>query len=183
MLAYVFWHYPLASASTADYEEALCGFHRALAAQEREWFLGSAVFGIAGAPWLGAHEGYEDWYLLPDFAALGSLNEAAVTEGRKASHDAAARLAEGGAGGVYRLIRGRGALHQACWAMWLGKPAGMTYTAFFDQLAGPLERSGASLWQRQMTLGPATEFCAHGEAPLAIPVEFASLAVALRRVA
>ena len=181
MLAYVFWHYPVTSA--ADYEEALCGFHRAFAAHAPEWFLGSAVFGIGGAPWLGAPEGYEDWYLVPDFAALGSLNEAAVSEGRKAPHAAAARLAKGGAGGVYRLIRGRGALHQTCWAMWLTKPAGMTYTAFFDPLAGPLERSGASLWQRQMTLGPATEFCAHSEAPLEIPVEFAPLAVELRCVA
>src|SRR5207253_6612299 len=49
---------------------------------------------------------YEDWYFVDDFTALGALNEAAVTVARKDPHDTVAKLAGGGAGGVYRnMIR------------------------------------------------------------------------------
>ena len=48
---------------------------------------------MAGArsPAPTARAGYEDWYLLDDFAALGVLNEAAVGRGHRTAHDASPR--------------------------------------------------------------------------------------------
>ncbi len=155
MLAYVFWHRPAAETDSALYERALAEFHRALAAAPPPGFQRSWAFQLAEVPWLGG-PGYEDWYLVDDFAALGELNEAAVSASRKAPHDAVARLAADGTAGVYRLVAGEpnpGAPRAA----WLSKPARKTYPAFLAEI-GAL---GTAAWQRQMTLGPTPEFCVH----------------------
>jgi hypothetical protein len=54
------------------------------------------------------------------------------------------------------------------WAAWLAKPEGTTYVDWHAALA---ESAGeaAAVWQRQMVLGPAPEFCVLAPAALALP--------------
>lgn len=156
MLAYVFWHWPSPGVEHDRYAERLVAFHRALRGGPPPGFRGSRVLAIDGAPWAPGSPAYEDWYLLDDFAALGALNEAAITAARQAPHDAVARLAGGGAGGVYRRLRPGGAVPGE--VRWLSKPAGEPYATFLARLP-PTE-----CWQRQLVLGPAPEFCVFGPA-------------------
>lgn len=162
-LAYVFWHWPEHGVGVARYEDALLAFHRVLGAARPHGFRGSAVCRVEGAAWLRAGDtAYEDWYLVDDFTALGALNAGAVAAPCQPPHDAAARLAAGGAAGLYRLAAGTvgtaGVPAQPI-ATWLAKPAGMRYPDFFAALARWTGDDRAGLWQRQMTLAPTTEFC------------------------
>ncbi len=155
MLAYVFWHWPAPALDAARYAEALVGFHRSLGGSPPAGFRGSRVFEIEGAAWVPVECAYEDWYLVDDFAALGALNDAAVSGARREPHDAAARLAAGGQGGVYRLL---GALGPAAAprTTWCSKPAGEAYPQYLARLPS------GEVWQRQLVLGPAPEFCVVG---------------------
>jgi hypothetical protein len=146
VLAYVFWHTASPAGDAAAYEEALARFQRALLDAVPSGFLGCSSHAVVDAPWLRG-PGYEDWYLVEDWTALGELNAAAVAAARKGEHDAAARLAGEGWAGVWRLVRGAAE-----------PPAGVHW-----QAAAP-EDDAAPYWQRQMTLGPAPEFCILGEA-------------------
>jgi hypothetical protein len=143
MLAYVFWHRPRAGVAAADYERRLCAFHRRLLAP-------SGSFRISSLPFAEG-DGYEDWYLVEGWADLGDLNAAAVSGVRRDPHDAVAEAADVGWGGVYALVRGdyRPPLN----AHWVSKPAGESYEVFLDTMPAP------TVWQRQMVLGPAPEFC------------------------
>src|SRR5512145_570811 len=110
MLAYVFWHWPRPEHDRARYVDALVSFHRALEADPPAGFRGSRVQEVTGAPWIPTERALEDWYLVDDFAALGALEQAAISGRRLEPHDRAARLALGGAGGLYgRLREGTGA--------------------------------------------------------------------------
>jgi hypothetical protein len=80
------------------------------------------------------------------------LNEAAVAGARKAPHDVIAALPLGGAGGLYAFVQGRVARPR--FAAFRSKPSGVTYASYMAAL--PAE---AEVWQRQMVLGPAPEFC------------------------
>ena len=134
MLAYVFWHRPAAGIDAEEYEARLRAFHETLG-------VVSAAYRLHQLPW--RHEGgYEDWYLVEDWAALGELNEAAVAAARRGEHDAAARLAASGWAGIWRLMRGVAE-----------PPDGVRW-----QPAAP-EDGETPYWQRQMTLGPAPEIC------------------------
>src|SRR3954467_15606129 len=93
-LAYVFWHRPAEDVARSDYEERLRAFHATLESP-------SGSFRLHALPWK-AVDGYEDWYLVEDWAALGELNEAAVAAARRGEDDAAARLAADGGGGGSR---------------------------------------------------------------------------------
>lgn len=130
MLSYVFWHHPAPGPDESQYEARLIAFHRVLAGSPPVGFLRSATYRIQGAPWRPAAGGYEDWYELVDWTALGVLNAAAVSASMRAGHDAAAALAGGGAGGVYASVRAaaRGRAKDA--AAWLSKPRGTTYPEF-----------------------------------------------------
>src|SRR5438045_911881 len=97
-LAYVFWHRPAEDVARSDYEERLRAFHATLESP-------SGSFRLHTLPWK-AVDGYEDWYLVEDWAALGELNEAALAPARRAQHDAAAAASVAGWGGVYRLLHG-----------------------------------------------------------------------------
>ncbi len=181
MLAYVFWHWKLAAITATDYEHRQCAFHAALAAAPAPGFLGSFSVRLAHIPWAaGGDEAYEDWYLVQDFETLGLLNEAAVSASRAAPHNAAAAVAAGGAGGVYRLRCGA-VLRQPQYAHWFGKPDGMPYSDLFAQLAPVVEQGQGALWMRQMVLGPAREFCLHAAAPVSIPAVFSALVIPLRQ--
>ena len=157
MLAYLFWHWPAPGQDANHYVDRLLAFHRALRASPPAGFRGSRVLEIEGAPWVPAGPAFEDWYLVDDFAALGALNEAAVTAARQVPHDAVAKLASGGAGGVYRRLATAPARSDR--VAWFGKPAGEPYAAFLPRLPA------AEAWQRQMVLGPAPEFCVFGPPP------------------
>lgn len=153
MLAYVFWHRPRTDCSAAEYEDSLRSFHARLT-------VPSGSFRIAALPFGDGGPGYEDWYLVESWADLGELNVAAVSGERRPPHDAAARLAADGWAGIYLLLRGEA--RPPSITRWVSKPAGRSYDAFLADADAP------TVWQRQMTLGPAPEFClvdAAGEAP------------------
>lgn len=182
VLAYVFWHWRRRDVAAAAYEGAQRAFHAALAGSSPAGYTGSFSVALDEVPWIpGGDDAYEDWYLLEDFTALGALNEAAVSHGRAAPHDAAAALAAGGSGGLYRLRLGR-ALREPRRALWFGKPDGMRYGELFALVAPVVEEVGGVLWVRQLTLGPAREFCLHAPAAASLPAPFKPLAVSLRAV-
>ena len=182
MLAYVFWHWPQAHTDIGEYEARQRAFHAALAAGPAHGFRWSFTAGVSGAPWAAAGaDAYEDWYAVDDFAALGTLNDAAVSGSRLAPHDAAAAAVAGGAGGVYGLRAGT-AVRAPQFAHWFGKPAGMSYHELFAQLTPVVDRAQAALWMRQMVLGPAREFCLHAATPLSLPAPFDTLVTRLRLV-
>jgi hypothetical protein len=180
MLAYVFWHRPAAGVDRDAYEQALLAFHRSLARSLPVGTRASAVFRVAELPWLApAGAGYEDWYLLEDFAALGVLNEAAVGRGHSTAHDAVAHRFGVGAGGLYRLIEGEpcaSSLGAAALAVWIARPPGSKRRALDELLSDGMDPASASLWRRQLVLGPAPEFCLlaaeipAGVAPARLPV-------------
>lgn len=182
MLAYVFWHWPRAEFGADEYEARLTRFHEALALAPPDGFCGSFALALHGAPWAhsGAHA-YEDWYLLNGSGDLDRLNDAAVSGTRQASHDTAATAAAGGTAGLYRLRHGQ-PLPVPAWVHWFAKPAAMSYAAL-DELVRPLlARTPGALWMRQMTLGPALEFCLHAAENVPLPGELAALAVPVRSV-
>lgn len=145
MLAYVFWHQPRNGLDTVEYEEAQKAFHGALE-------MTSACFRLIELPFGEKGGGYEDWYLVEDWEKLGELDRAAVDSVRRADHDRAASQAADGWGAVYSLLRGPASIPEG--ARWLEKPRGTPTDQFLASLAE------ATVWQRQMALGPGPEFCA-----------------------
>jgi hypothetical protein len=126
------------------------------------------TFRVHALPWVaGGRDGYEDWYVLRNSAVLDVLNEAAVSGARHGVHDELARHVTSGAGGLYRLRLGSAALESGV-AHWFTKPSDIPYAAldeFFEPLAA---RGSASLWQRQMNLGPSPEFCLLADTTVAL---------------
>jgi hypothetical protein len=145
MIAYLFWHRPHDPRQLEVYERGLIEFHEAL----RGAVVESATFRLDQLPFTQA-TGYEDWYLVEDWAALGELNHAAVSGVRSAPHDAVADLAGDGWGGVYRLIRGNSKAPDR--GRWTWKSRGETYESFIRR------EEAETVWQRQLVLGPAAEF-------------------------
>ena len=154
MLAYLFWHRP--TPDTGDYERRLAEFHERLRADPPAGFAESVAFRV-DVPWLG--QGYEDWYLVEDWHALGVLNAAAVDAAHRPDHDAVARDAAHGSGGVYALRAGDLAVRDAGAADWSGKPLGEPYPEWESGLTGSRDPGDFALWQRQLVLGPAPEYC------------------------
>jgi hypothetical protein len=177
VLAYVFWHAPREGVAADAYEHAQLAFHRSLARSRPAGLRCSALFAIDETPWplradgpglaAGPAVGYEDWYLLDDFTALGVLNEAAVGRGHRSAHDGAARRFGGGAGGLYALVEGARAeggpladrIGEANVAIWVARPLGAQRRALDELLGDGMDPRHASLWRRQLVLGPAPEFC------------------------
>ncbi len=162
MLAYLFWHRPLEPAAAQAYEQAQLSFHRSLAHNRPMGMCGSASFRMPSIPWLSGAPGYEDWYLLEDYTALGVLNEAAVGHGHRTLHDDAARRYGGGSGALYTLVEGDRADALAATgalAVWVTRPAGSQRRPLEDLLGDGMDPQRASLWRRQLVLGPAPEFC------------------------
>ena len=171
MLAYLFWHRPLDGAAAEDYEQALLAFHRSLAHAPPVGLCGSACFRVGELPWLARAAadsvgGYEDWYVVEDYAALGVLNEAAAGRGHRTSHDRAARRFGAGSGGLYGLVegerppgRGAGGLGEASLAVWVARPPGSRFPALGELLGDGMDPGRSSLWRRQLVLSPAPEFC------------------------
>jgi hypothetical protein len=164
ILAYLFWHRPRESSEVEAYERAHLAFHRSLARVPPAGLIGSACYRAAQVPWLDGLEGYEDWYFVEDFAALGVLNEAAVGHGHRSVHDEVARRFGSGAGGLYALIEGHpighvGEAEQVTAALWVARPPGSQRHPLGELLGDGMDPEHASLWRRQLVFGPAPEFC------------------------
>jgi hypothetical protein len=182
MLAYVFWHWKRSDVPALAYEQRQYQFHAALAADPPRGFLGSFSAHISGAPWAAdAHEAYEDWYWVADFAALDWLNQAAVSGSRTASHDQAARVAAGGTAGLYKLRLGGAPFLPNC-SYWFRKPDALSYDELFALISPIVDGGDCALWMRQMTLGPATEFCLQATALVALPSVLEALRLPMRIV-
>jgi hypothetical protein len=182
VLAYVFWHWQQADAATTEYERWLCHFHAALAAAPPAGLVRSRAFALQGAPWANAgHDAYEDWYHLGGSADLDALNDAAVSGSRRLPHEGAAALAAGGTAGLYRLRLGDPATVVRR-AHWFPKPRDATYASFLNRLTPLVTSTGGALWQRQMTLGPAAEFCLQVAEDAAVPADIGAREVAMRAV-
>ena len=173
MLAYVSWHLPAPAVRAAAFEQALERFHRSLAHRPPSGFRGSAAFRARGLPWLaqddagagavstgpGPVAGYEDWYLVDGWSALGVLEEAAVARGHQSSHEAVAAITGASKGAIYRLIEGLPRLERAPLAVWVKRSPGHAPVTIEDLLADGMERDSAGLWRRCLGLGPAPEYC------------------------
>ena len=159
MLAYLLWHTPLGT-DTAAYEHGLAAFHGALAASPPDGFVRSWTLRVDRPAWLpdgAAH--YLDWYLVESYAALGLLNDAAVSGTRRDPHDGMAALARTATAGLVGLVGGSPDVPAAPVLGLLDKPAGQPYASFRPALAAAVGQApGTSCWMRQMTLGPGPEF-------------------------
>jgi hypothetical protein len=165
MLAYVFWHRPLDEAAVEAYEHAEIAFHRSLAHAPPTGFQGSATFRVAGLEWFEG-SGYEDWYFVEDYTALGVLNMAAVGHGHRTAHDGIAHRFGSGAGGLYGLIEGHpplgpgpGSFGEESAAIWVARAPGIERRGLGELLGDGMDAQHASLWRRQLVFGPAPEFC------------------------
>lgn len=169
MIAYLFWHKPREGVDQERYEQAAQGFHRSLQRASPAGFRCSALLRAGSVPWLEGQGWCEDWYLVDDFCALGVLNEAAVAVGHRSAHDQVAGRYGGGSGGIYKLIEGRCDSIDHPLAVWVSRPHGATARGLGDLLGDGMDRERASLWRRQMVLGPAPEYCLlTGEAPAGV---------------
>jgi hypothetical protein len=179
LLGYVFWHRPRSGTPRRAYEKKLVAFQESLKAHRPDGFIDALSFRVEGRPWSKRRsKGYEDWYLVNDFGSLGVLNEAAVAGSTRSPHDDIAREAAGGAGGIYKQLRGDIPLREARWATWIRKPAKMPYGEFLGEISMLAGERRRVLWRRQMVLGPAQEFCMHSESPLDLgPFKAAKLRV------
>ena len=114
---------------------------------------------MAGSPWI-EQGGYEDWYLLEDYGALGELAGGAVKPIHRSAHDAAAHSSVPVCAGLYGLDDGE-PLHGLSLAAravsWIDRPAGVAIPTLEGMRASP--EQGASLWHRQLVLGPTPELC------------------------
>ena len=191
MLAYLSWHRAAAGVEQGAYEHALERFHRSLAHRPPSGFRGSSAFRLSELPWLApiagaeAAPGYEDWYLLDDWTAVGVLEEAAVARGHLSAHDSIAGLAGCATGSVYRLVEGhaRGASDgtrtptagEIDTAVWVTRAPGHEHQSLGALLGDGMNRERDALWRRCIGLGPAPEYCllaaepAAGVAPERLP--------------
>jgi hypothetical protein len=171
MLAYLFWHEPRPGVDPDAYEARLQAFHRALAAAPPPSFVRSWSVRLDAAPWERglARRPFEDWYLVDDWGALGTLNDAAVRAPREDAHDAIAALATNAAGGLYLLQHGT-LDGPAPWAAWVVKPPGEPYETFEPQLREAVDAAGGgAVLRRQLVLGPAPEYALLAPGEPAIP--------------
>ena len=164
MLAYVFWHRPAAAVHAEDYERALVRFHHSLAENPPAGFASSVTLRAAELPWLKAAGGetavgYEDWYLVENWTAVGVLETGAVSRGHAGAHDSAARAMGAGAGAVYRLLEGTANLADMHTAVWVARPLGTDAPQIADLLEDGFDPARSALFQRSLVLGPAPELC------------------------
>ncbi len=189
MLAYVFWHRPRKDVTREAYEDAQTRFHRSLARTPPAGMLGSAVFRLARLPF-APDGGYEDWYLISDHAALGVLRHAAVGRGHRSAHDRAAKLSGWGSAGLYAHVEGEplAALH-APESVWIATAPGVRRPALAEMIGDGIDPGRASLWRRELVLGPAPELCVlapeapAGARPGRLPAGWLETSVARERLA
>jgi hypothetical protein len=162
MLAYLFWHRPAEGVDPDAYEQAQIRLHRSLAARPPEGFRGSTLYRAEALSWLvpGAGVGYEDWYVVDDWAAIGVLRQAAIGRGHRTAHASAARHTGAGVGGIYRLLEGEPRSMSANLAIWVSAVVGHAEQEVEALLLGDgADHTCDGLWRRELGLGPAPEYC------------------------
>jgi hypothetical protein len=166
MLAYLSWHRAAAGVEQTAYEQSLERFHRSLAHRPPSGFRGSAALRLQELPWLApvagaepAAAGYEDWYLLDDWAAVGVLEEAAVARGHETAHHAIAARAGAATSSIYRLVEGSAHPGVAPVAVWVAREAGHDSPSLGALLGDGMDPQRDGLWRRCLGLGPAPEHC------------------------
>jgi hypothetical protein len=184
MLAYLSWHRAAAGIEQGAYEDSLARFHRSLAHQPPSGFRGSSAFRVSELPWLapiaGCEDapGYEDWYLLDDWTAVGVLEEAAIAHGHRTAHDTIAGRAGCATGSVYRLVEGRAlgaskakgspaGTGEIDTAVWVKRTPGHEHPSLGALLGDGMDRERDALWRRCIGLGPAPEYCLLAAEPAA----------------
>jgi hypothetical protein len=174
VLAYISWHRPAEGVDVAGYEQALRTFHASLARRPPSGFRGSAALRAPEIPWpVGGQDaelggaGYEDWYLVESWSAVGVLEEAAVARGHVSRHDALAGKAAGASGAIYRLSEGHARLAQARVAVWVSRAPRSAMVTIGDLLGDGMDPAGGGLWRRCLGLGPAPEYCLLATEPAA----------------
>jgi len=165
MLAYLFWHVPLAHIDAADYEAALLTFHRHLAAAPPPGLICSATYRIPAVPWLDSRSGYEDWCFVTSSAVLDTLNKAAVEPERWDVHATISSKTDFGLGGLYYHLYGDQLPVTGSRVAWLKRPRGIRYEQPLQQIISR-SRGLSSCWRKQMVLGPGEEFAAIGDSSL-----------------
>jgi hypothetical protein len=169
MIAYVFWHAPLADVSPQQYGIALLDFQKDLVREPPPGLVSCATYQISEVPWLKRRQAYEDWFFVRSCADLDSLNEAAVKPSRWDIHAAVATKMEIGYGGLYRHLHGDEQPRGGERAMWLTRPRGIRYQPALEEIIAG-STGFLSCWRRQMVLGPGDEFVIIGTAALALAV-------------
>ena len=179
MLAYVFWHWPSSGHTADQYEADQRAFHRALGQAAPPGFIASSVFRVQGnAPWLGGAPAYADWYLLEKSAAIDPLNVVAVSGVCEEPHSRVARAMAAGAGSLFALRGDHADVPSTRQAAFLTKPRTMPYEAFYAEV----DPHPASLWRRQLVLGPTPEFCVLSPAKLDFAKTFQPVQLELHQV-
>ncbi len=165
VLAYLLWHQRARGIPPQRYQKALRSFHRSLAEHRPRGYLGSVVLRYDGIPWAGPGECYEDSYFVSTFAALGTLDERAASgPPHEVPHQHIAQLSTHGAGGLYRLLAGAPGGSRTSRTLWLRKRDGRTYAEVRARLAELPHPPGASVWVRELGLGPAPDLAYRGRA-------------------
>lgn len=91
------------------------------------------------------------------------LREAALSVGHRGAHDRAALGSGPGAGGIYRLLEGSARPAEAPLAVWVTAARGYVHSDVVSLLLGDgLDRQHTGVWQRELVLGPAPEYCLLG---------------------
>ena len=114
MLAYVFWHRPATEVRGGGLRAALRRFHGSLAHRPPSGLIASVTLRAAELPWLPdagggtAAGGYEDWYVIESWNALGVLEVAAVSRGHRDRPPRGRPTGRHrGTGAIYKLIEGQ----------------------------------------------------------------------------
>jgi len=183
MLAYVFWHRPSPRVERPAYEEKMRRFQQSLLKHPSPGLTGAWSWRIDAVPWLGDHAGYEDWCLLQGSWAMDPLNSYAVAGDTKVVHDPLAAQMEIGAGGLYAHVLGEPCTATRSTVVWLTRPRGIDWRAALEPIH--VAHPNATIWRRQMVLGPAPEFGVEvpGEAAIAAPEGWQGRAVRRDRLA
>jgi hypothetical protein len=169
MLAYVFWHRPHPHVEHSAYEDKMKRFQQALLKNPSPGLISAWSWRIEAVPWLGNEGGYEDWCLLQGSWAMDPLNAYAVAGETKVSHDPLAAQMAAGAGGLYSHARGEPCTARKSIVAWLTRPRGIDWQSALEPVYAAT--SNATIWRRQMVLGPAPEFAVENpdEATTAVP--------------
>jgi hypothetical protein len=166
VLAYIAWHRPADGVDRDAYERAVAHFHSSLAHSPPSGFAGSVAFRAPELPWLGAprpdgqaQAGYEDWYLLDSWSAIGVLEEASVSHGHVRAHDEVASGTGVSTGAIYRLSEGNASPGEGRLSVWVTPARGHEHPSIEALLGDGMDPSTAGLWRRCIGLGPAPEYC------------------------
>lgn len=81
--------------------------------------------------------------------------------------------------GLYKLRLGSAPILPNC-SYWFRKPNALSYAELFALISPIVDGADCGLWMRQMTLGPATEFCLHATGLVELPSALDALRLPLR---